>query len=57
MEDSSENEIPSFNENSEKKSVLAGSAISSERALNHFVPGVYNVHDLENEEVSNVDTM
>lgn len=51
LEDSSENEIPSFNDNSEKKSVLSGNAISSERALNHFVPGVYNVHDLENEEI------
>ena len=49
-EDSSENEIPS--DKVEKKPVTRAAGISSERALNHLVPGVYDMHDMENEEVS-----
>jgi len=49
-EDSSENEIPS--DKVEKKPIILSNAISSERALNHLVPGVFDMYDMENEEVS-----
>lgn len=54
MDDSAENEISLVNDKTEKKSVLSGNAITRERALNHFVPGIYDIHDLENEEVFNI---
>ena len=50
LEDSSENEIPS--DKVEKKPIARSNVISSERALNHLVPGVYDMHDMENEAVS-----
>lgn len=50
-DNSLENEIPVVSDVSQKQSLLSGKAITSERALNHFVPGVYDIHDLENEEV------
>lgn len=49
LEDSSENEIPS--DKVEKKPITRGNVISSERALNHLVPGVYDMHDMENEAI------
>lgn len=51
-EESAENEIPLVSDKTEKKPLLSGNAISSERALNHFVPGVFDIHELENEEVN-----
>lgn len=48
-DDSSENEIPS--DKVEKAPINLGNAISSERALNHLVPGVHDMHDMENEEI------
>lgn len=50
-EESAENEIPLVSDKTEKKPLLSGNAISSERALNHFVPGVFDIHELENEEI------
>lgn len=50
-DNSLENEIPVVSDVSQKQSLLSGKAITSERALNHFVPGVYDIHDLENEEI------
>ncbi|XP_065212377.1 periostin [Planococcus citri] len=50
-DNSLENEIPVASDVSQKQSLSSGIAITSERALNHFVPGVYDIHDLENEEI------
>lgn len=50
-DNSLENEIPVVTDASQKQSLSSGNAITSERALNHFVPGVYDIHDLENEEI------
>ena len=59
-DDSAENEIPSKPADRKDaatttRPALTKKSIDSERALNHFVPGVFDVHDLENEEVKRIE--